>query len=651
MAIRQSDGSIRMSDGRVLYANSLILAQDLCEIVPLCVPPPAWPFVSGGGGGGGGGTVGRNGSQGVQGPAGGGVGSQGAQGDSGPQGFQGTNPGPQGNQGIVGPQGNQGVSGSGAQGPQGTGGPQGNQGNQGLVGSGSQGPQGLLGSQGNQGFQGALNPDIFAATRVVDAGGSGTDLTIAAAIAALPAEGGDIYIKQGTYAQAATLVLPDKNIRIRGSGNGTLITSPSGLPLFSVAAGFTSRYEFETFRVTGDNSIGNALINLDSAVDVSFEEVHTSAVRDIVVTSTAPDVSFSFCSFAMTAANNWSFWRGSSTGGLLTWDYVDVTVGATQSTTAIVGNPEWTVTASYVGGGGPLTSTCNLGRTTIQGFRADKLRFVLGSDDNRIVNLNHIDGNITVNNARTAIANSVFLTPTLSGSQLSVAGTGGAGGLVAVTISGCIFDSAGIQGTNVQVDILNVQGVEIVGCAFSNNGTGAGTDANIQAGSTGGDNRFTVVGCKFTGGNPHQPVLEFSIGGTTIIGRYDDNLGFDGATIVSNESTVNGNKRFSATAVATTDAPVTQFTHTNTRGLMGIGTIKNTGANSLDVIETVTDAFGTSSSATTTVLAGNNLMLDEQVNLGTAFPPYVSYSVAVKSTVLGNPTTFNLRHASAGADA
>src|SRR4029079_18508365 len=54
MAIRLPDGSIQMADGRILYATSVILAADLIEILPLLTPPPAWPFVSGGGGGGGG---------------------------------------------------------------------------------------------------------------------------------------------------------------------------------------------------------------------------------------------------------------------------------------------------------------------------------------------------------------------------------------------------------------------------------------------------------------------------------------------------------------------------------------------------------------------------------------------------------------------
>jgi len=128
MAIRRPDGTIQMSDGRILYADSTVLAQDVIELIPLFVPPAAWPFVSGGGGGGGAGTPGTrgaNGAPGLQGPQGTNPGVQGPQGNAGPQGNQGLR-GPQGNQGPLGPQGNQGSAG-----------PQGNQGNQGFQGAGS----------------------------------------------------------------------------------------------------------------------------------------------------------------------------------------------------------------------------------------------------------------------------------------------------------------------------------------------------------------------------------------------------------------------------------------------------------------------------------------------------------------------------------
>jgi len=88
MAIRQADGSIKLADGRILYANSLVLAQDLAEVIAIFTPPPAWPFVSGGGGGSGPqGSRGAPGAPGAQGPQGAGsAGAQGSQGSQGPQG-------------------------------------------------------------------------------------------------------------------------------------------------------------------------------------------------------------------------------------------------------------------------------------------------------------------------------------------------------------------------------------------------------------------------------------------------------------------------------------------------------------------------------------------------------------------------------------
>lgn len=123
LAKRLADGSIQLSDGRIVYADSVLQAADVVEIVPLLAPPPAWPFISGGGGGG---AASSDGDDGVQ-------GSQGNQGISGAAG---------GSQGFQGPQGSQGRQGS--------------QGNQGAVGAGVQGPQGNQGGQGSQGISGAV---------------------------------------------------------------------------------------------------------------------------------------------------------------------------------------------------------------------------------------------------------------------------------------------------------------------------------------------------------------------------------------------------------------------------------------------------------------------------------------------------------------
>jgi hypothetical protein len=181
MARRLEDGSIQLNDGRVVYANSIIQGQDLIEIldflVPCYVPPPLWPFVSGGGGSGVGsgsgapgpagpaGANGNQGNQGFQGPSMGPIGPQGPQGDDGVQGPQGNagagtqgpqgEEGPAGDDGVQGPQGNAGAGTQGPQGEEGSAGDDGAQGPQGNVGAGTQGPQGEAGENGVQGPQGS----------------------------------------------------------------------------------------------------------------------------------------------------------------------------------------------------------------------------------------------------------------------------------------------------------------------------------------------------------------------------------------------------------------------------------------------------------------------------------------------------------------
>lgn len=139
MAKRLPNGVIVLDNGEPFYGDDPVSAHVFFEVLPLLLPPPAWPFIGGGGGG-----IGMRGDLGSQ-------GNQGLVGAPGPQGNQG-NQGSQGAQGSQGFTGNQGLSGTSPQGPQG---PQGNQGNQGMQGLiGLQGPQGNQGNQGNQGAQG-----------------------------------------------------------------------------------------------------------------------------------------------------------------------------------------------------------------------------------------------------------------------------------------------------------------------------------------------------------------------------------------------------------------------------------------------------------------------------------------------------------------
>src|SRR3990170_569763 len=59
----------------------------------------------------------------------------------------------------------------------------------------------------------------------------------------------------------------------------------------------------------------------------------------------------------------------------------------------------------------------------------------------------------------------------------------------------------------------------------------------------------------------------------------------------------------------TTDVFVEVFTHANSNGLVGGGSIKNTGAQGIDVKESATDLFGVLDSSTVSVAAGDSLLL------------------------------------------
>lgn len=92
----------------------------------------------------------------------------------------------------------------------------------------------------------------IAATFVAGADLGRADFTsIQAAIDALPAAGGEIFLREGTHSLSATVTLPNKPVKIRGCGPATVID----LGLNAIAA-FTlpndQRYVFEDFNMVGN---------------------------------------------------------------------------------------------------------------------------------------------------------------------------------------------------------------------------------------------------------------------------------------------------------------------------------------------------------------------------------------------------------------
>lgn len=202
-------------------------------------------------------------------------------------------------------------------------------------------------------------------------------------------------------------------------------------------------------------------------------------------------------------------------------------------------------------------------------------------------------------------------------------------------LSSCTFQTL-ITQPNRYLDILVANPSAMVGCNFL--AQGALHEVRVAS------NYFSMTD---TVGLNKPRVVE--VGGAN--NNYFERIDIPNSTIIGTATCVNYVYKESVTGGNTTDAFVAAFPAlSNPNGLpVGVGGIRNTGANAMEVKETVTDLWGTSVSRTQTVAAGGELPLRADVNIATGRPPYSSYEVLVQSTVPGNPTTYNLRFSCMGA--
>lgn len=532
--------------------------------------------------------------------------------------------------------------------------------------------------------------DIYAATRVVSLiAGDGTDLTVAAAIAALPAAGGRIYVKQGTYTLAATNTLPDKPVDIIGSGDGTIFDLGANvIAAFTIPNGLTAQrnYSFQHFKVTGTSVANQRFLEVSdsNAFGIpTIKSVRTEGIQ-IPINITAGDGAFLtpvFISvydswFVPIAAGTGILCNSNGLGNLMNAAFYNTkfivddfsTVGGT-----INGDSFGALDVAFYDCDLSLTgedglSSIHAERSRIFNFSATPQITFLGglafSDDylpiTAFINCNVlgmwiVDGgglNIQggwwtndrietgVTNGRSSISGVIFRGDGASAATFPV--DGGVTAFIAdttgdVSITDCTFSFTGITLT---AYIFSSNDLVITGCAFR-----AVTGASTAGIRLNGVNNF-VVNCDFDqDGWGAPPVLEVAPADRNV---YNDCLGLNGnaggvtSVFVGVRNTFNGLSQLQATA-ATTDAFVTVTTQVATSGVHGVATIKNTGANGMNVRETGVDQFGTTSTVTTLVAAGNDLRLDPTVNVGTARPPYKSYMIEVQSSVAGNPTTYVLR--------
>jgi hypothetical protein len=130
-------------------------------------------------------------------------------------------------------------------------------------------------------------PTPKAATLVVHpVPGVGDYTTIAAALAGLPAEGGYILVREGTYAISAENVIPDKQVEIVGCGSGfndgqgTVIDlGANAINAFRRA--FNKHLRFAHLRVRGDGVAGSQFLKADSPDTSNFVDVEDVVVDNL----------------------------------------------------------------------------------------------------------------------------------------------------------------------------------------------------------------------------------------------------------------------------------------------------------------------------------------------------------------------------------
>lgn len=465
MAEILSDGTIRTSVGRVIAPGENVSVEDVPELVELFAPKPrgwpgGFPFSRGGSGG----PPGRNGSQGPQGPQGPGIGAQGAQG---------------------------------AQGS-----------------AGSAGTPGAQGAQGTIGAQGASGADIYAATRIVSASGDGTDTTIAAAIAALPSSGGLILVKQGTYSISSTVTLPDKDVVIRGCGEGATIVDIGSnvIPAFTIPNGLTAQrtYTFEDLRITGaavanqrgwsvqdNNKRGILIVNRCETYEVQriFEVAHSGSTFDSTFI-TATD-----CFFQQVTGNTSVLVANSPS-----YKQVQLTMDRVRFDRTYDGT-----VVGQLAQGGLFTNFTNVNIVAVDSV------FAIGAVDFNVGALNltacEIYNNAPISNFVIGVAsdNDAIIEDSISGCNIAfqdfeLAGTG-------LKFSGCTFDSCSFNDTSISswancyfTGIGNAPSTALVtgvsesiftGCYFSD-GT-AGSSYVLE-------DPFIVDGCYFKVGGPSATI-------------------------------------------------------------------------------------------------------------------------------------------------
>lgn len=353
------------------------------------------------------------------------------------------------------------------------------------------------GPGGGGGGGGSRTPE--AATFVVSPiAGVGDYLTIQAAVDNLPAEGGYILIREGTYNEFVTL--SNKPIILKGCGRDSTIIDLGAADGAAFFTGFfANKYVIRDLSVVGNPANVQEFVSLGGASDVLVENVETTDILRVVSTTSSPEVTFNDCVLNMPAAANACWWTNAfGPGGKLIWNNVESTV-PTNSTSLITGQPDCSVTGSY-SGGPPSISSCDVGKLLLQGFEYDHIAFTINQPNSRVADVVGTDVRFIMSAVGLSIVGSDFIAVGQAGPLISISGILGA---IKLRTSNVTFDGGGVQEfmSLVAAGSAAITDVFVSDCSFSNGATAFMSLTTVTMSLT--DNQFdgsvpSMVGTSIT---------------------------------------------------------------------------------------------------------------------------------------------------------
>ncbi len=544
-------------------------------------------------------------------------------------------------------------------------------------GGGTSGFSGFSGYSGFSGAPGGGGGGFEAATFIVSpTPGVGDYTTIQEALDNLPAEGGYILAREGTYPLAITNTMPDKPVVIRGCGDATVIDlGANAIPAFTIPDGLTVQrnYVFEDFKVVGTSVMSQQIWNIRDANSrgvVHGTRVNSSGVQAPIFCF-ASDGSFGIP--ITIYLDDCQFVPPSDGSGIL----VDSENGAQAVTNAYMNNVRFHDRLGDTTGGA----------LTNGGFFSDQTGVnIIGFGCVFQISVDNTMGSLALESSIILTASGVFPVPHVitiddpngmvqsclsscfaadvtffpGGRGLQVFGGQYNSCFFSDGADSCAFYGVEFQGSPDENSVIDGNGRTVVqGCTFFGAGNLAvltsnyasitgnyfnaeGSDAVIKI----NDNVSVIADNRFVG-NSKPAILET---GSISTARIDNNIWTTPPTLLAGTNAiVNGVRQKSVSAVDTTDVFVNVFTHENAKGLAGGGSIKNTGPDTLTYRVEVTDSYGTVATQSFDVLSGASASWNMDSVFTGALPSYVSFGISVESKVAGVPTTFSLRHSSAGA--